>query len=108
MSTRQPQTSDYGAAGNNSRANQQVIEREPQGGPILKATTISFSGNTISDSGSGLGAFGTYVGNTVEVRGSASNNRAYVITAAAAGSLTVAQALTTESAGALVTLTYGE
>jgi hypothetical protein len=108
MSTRQPQTSDYSGASNNGRANQQVIEREQQGGPIVKTTTISFSGTTISDSGNGLAVFATYVGNTIEVRGSASNNRTYLVTAAAAGSITVGQALTTESAGALVTILYVE
>lgn len=72
------------------------------GGPTRRATTIGFSGSTISDSGNGLALFG--VGGLIEVQGSASNNRIYRVTTSAAGALDVTPALTTESAGALVTV----
>ncbi|MDR3418681.1 MAG: hypothetical protein P4L83_21115 [Nevskia sp.] len=109
MSTRSPQTSNFGAAGNTSRATSRTISEDP-GGPIYKASTISFSGTTISDSATGLAKFASYVGNTIEVRGSASNNREYLVTAVAGdgSTITVAQALTTEAAGALVTILDGE
>jgi hypothetical protein len=109
LSTRSPQTSNYGAAGNTSRATSRTISTDP-GGPIYKAATIGFSGVTISDSASGLGKFSGYVGNTIEVRGSARNNREYLVSAVASdgSTLTVAQALTTEAAGATVTILGAE
>jgi hypothetical protein len=107
MSTRSPQTSNYGASGNSSRANQQTISTDP-GGPIYKAATISFAGHTISDSANGFAPFAGLIGQALEVRGSASNNAIYTMTAYAAGALTVAQSLTTEAAGAGVTLLQAE
>ena len=107
MSTRQPVTIGYGASADTSRSNSRGTERDP-GGPIYKAATISFSGNTITDSANGFGRFATFVGALLEVRGSASNNRMYLVTAAGAGALTVRQNLTTESAGAAVTIIQAE
>lgn len=88
-------------SGNVSRANSRTWNRNP-GGPTRTATTISFNANTISDSGNGLALFG--VGGLIEVRGSASNNRVHRVTTSAAGALGVVPALTTESAGASVTI----
>ena len=106
--TRQPQTSNY-TTSNRSRSNSRSIQQDP-GGPTYKASTISFSGNTISDSANGFAPFASYVGNSIEVRGSASNNRVYIVTSYAAGALGVttfpgaASACTTEAAGALVSI----
>lgn len=109
MSTRIPQTSGFGASSNRGENNSRTISRDP-GGPNIKATTISFSGNTISDSANGLGVLAVYVANAIEVRGSVSNNRLYTCTAVAGdgSTVTVAQSLTTEVAGALVTIFEGE
>jgi len=66
-------------------------------------TGIAF-GNTadITDTGSGLAVFG--VNEVIEVRGSASNDGEYVVTASAAGTLSVVPNITTESAGASIEL----
>jgi hypothetical protein len=74
------------------------------------ATTISFAtaydGGTISDSGSGLGSFAE--GQTIGVTGSTSNDGSYVIQTVSAGSLVVkGPTMTTESAGASITLNAG-
>lgn len=73
------------------------------------ASTISFSsaGKTISDSGSGFGSFQT--GMTIKVSGSTSNDGLYMLhptTAPTSTTLTLqsADTLTTEAAGASVTL----
>lgn len=76
-------------------------------GPV---TTISFTtaadGGTITDSASGMGSFA--VGDTVGVTGSTSNDGTYVVSAAAAGSLTVkGVSMTTESLGDSITLRAG-
>lgn len=105
MSTRVEQTRAEGAAANNSRRGTLNYERDPQGGLTVKGTTISFTNpGTIADSGNGFGNF--LVGDRVEVRGSPANSRLYVLTAVAAGSLTVTPALvTTESAGPTILVT---
>lgn len=71
----------------------------------IEADTISFSGNTISDSGSGFGGFS--VNDKVLVSGSlnGSNDVQRKITSAAAGSIVVdGAALTAESAGNTITI----
>lgn len=103
MSTRRSQRLNQSAGGNLSRAPSRSTERDP-GGPVLKGTTISFTAaGTISDSGNGLAIFP--VGMDIEVRGSASNNRRFVVQTSAAGALTVLPGVVvTEAAGAGVTI----
>lgn len=107
MSTRAGQTLRQGASANGSRSNSRKIERDP-GGPVLIAATISFTNaGTISDSGNGLALF--VAGAEIEVRGSASNNRRFVVQTSAAGSLTVLPGVVvTEAAGATVTILAAE
>lgn len=71
---------------------------------IVEAETITFSGNTITDSGSGLGDF--VVNDVVRVEGSVmGNNVERTITSAAAGSIVIdGAALTTESTNTTVRL----
>jgi hypothetical protein len=71
----------------------------------LTATTISFTApDTIGDTGNGFGIFA--VGDFIEVEGTASNNGIYEIATQAVGTLTtVEQTITTESAGASMTIT---
>jgi hypothetical protein len=64
------------------------------------ASTISFSGTTISDSASG---FTFAIGDKILISGSTSNNGVYDITASTSSSLTVS-ALVTETAGQTVTI----
>lgn len=71
------------------------------------ATTIAFNDanpDTITDSGSGMGSF--EAGQTITVSGSTSNDGTYVISTAAAGTLTLqtADSLTAEVAGDSVTI----
>jgi hypothetical protein len=106
MSTRTPATSSFGSDGNQSRRDQQNIERDP-GGTITKSTGISFtSPGTIADSNSGLGW--VIVNGWVEIRGSAANSRNYNVIAASSPSLTVVPpVVTTEAAGPLVVALLG-
>jgi hypothetical protein len=99
MTTRVEQTRAEGAAANLSRRTMGLVERDPQGGLIVRGTTISFTNpGTIADSGNGLGSL--IVGDRIEVRGSPANSRVFTLTAAAAGSLTVVPAVvTSEVAG---------
>ena len=101
MSTRSPATISLAADSNNSRRDTRVVERDV--GLTLKVTTVSFtSTGTIADSGSGM-AFSA--GDVIEVRGSPLNSRRYAVTAASAGSLTVAPGVvSSESSGAAITL----
>jgi hypothetical protein len=73
----------------------------------VNGTTISAAspGNTIDDSGSGFGDF--KVGDWITTTGftNSENNGTFLVTAAAAGSLTVDATLVTEAAGASVTVT---
>jgi hypothetical protein len=70
---------------------------------VLSGATISFSApSTISDSGSGLGIFAE--GNVISVRGSASNDGIYTVNATGAGSITVTEPITTEGAGASISI----
>jgi len=76
------------------------------------ASTISFvtSGNQIQDSGNGLVTAGFEAGQTLIVEGSTSNDGQYLITAVAAGALTLdatVKAVTAEAAGEAVTLHGG-
>ena len=70
----------------------------------LTAMTLSASGSAISDSGSGLAIFAP--GDEVEVTGftEVTNNGVFMVRAAAAGSITLDRALTTEIAGNSVTI----
>jgi len=68
----------------------------------ITATTISFTAtDTISDSGTG---FAFAVGDKINISGTASNNGVFTILTAAAGTLTVAEAIATEGAGASMTI----
>jgi len=74
---------------------------------LLTGVTISFSattGNHILDSGSGFVTAGFEVGDKVIVSGSANNDGVYTVTAVAAGDLTVTETVTTETAGASITV----
>ncbi|MEE4109547.1 MAG: hypothetical protein V2I24_09380 [Halieaceae bacterium] len=67
----------------------------------IVATTIAGDANgTITDSGNGLGVF--EANSIIEVRGSASFDGEYVVTAVAAGALTVDPPVPTEAAGASI------
>lgn len=77
-----------------------------------RAATIAFNENTpdsdtITDSGNGFLVAGFQAGDQITVSGSASNDGTYVISAVVAGTITllVRNDLTTEAAGATVTLT---
>jgi hypothetical protein len=95
MSTRSPATSSQSASGDYSRRTQSSVSRDP-GGPIVAATTVSFTApDTISDSGNG---FQFAVGDPVEVRGSALNSRRFVVVTAAAGAITVAPTVVQDEA----------
>jgi hypothetical protein len=71
------------------------------------ATTIGFTTatKTIADSGNGLGYL--KVGDQIQISGAAqgANNGIFTVQTVAAGSVTVAEAVTTEAAGASVTIT---
>lgn len=75
-------------------------------GGYIKAATISFASNVISDSGSGFLAKNFQSGDTITVSGSTSNDGTYTVTTAAAGTLTLpaGTVLTTEAAAATVTI----
>ena len=74
-------------------------------GVTMTASTISFLGNTILDSGSGFVSAGFEVGQTVTISGTLHNNVTVVLTAVAAGTLTAsATAFTTETAGSSFTI----
>lgn len=102
MSTRRTTQKSQGAAGNLARAPQVNVSTK---GGNLRATTISFTNpGTIADSGNGLAIFP--VGARIRVRNSPRNSRQFQVTASAAGSLTVTPAVvTSESAGANITIT---
>lgn len=100
MSTRATQTTSLSAAGNLSRREQGNSQRKD----TMVATTIGFSStNSITDSANGLAVFPQ--GTRLRVRGSPLNSRMWVVTASAAGTLTVSPALVqTEAAGATIQL----
>jgi hypothetical protein len=105
MSTRTSQRRDAGAALNNTRRSQGRTSREPDGGAVLIGTGISFSGaSTILDSGNGMGAI--TVGRRIRVSGSPKNSRTWLVHGVTnAGQITVRPAqVTTESAGARITI----
>lgn len=88
MSSRRTQTVANGPAVNDSRRRTAHFDRDQLAG-TYKATTISFTApGTIADSANGLGAYA--VNDVIEVRGSALNSRPWTVTAAGAGSITVA------------------
>ena len=69
----------------------------------LVGTGIAFgNSNDITDTGDGLAVFA--VNDTIEVRGSADNDGEYIVSASAAGTLSVEPGITTESAGASIEL----
>lgn len=77
-----------------------------------RATTIAFNENapdadTITDSGNGLLIAGFQAGDQITVAGSASNDGTYTVETVVAGTITLLgrNDLTTEAAGATVTLT---
>lgn len=79
----------------------------------LSATTISFAaaGNKIADSAAGFATAGFAVGQTLIVEGSTSNDGQYLVTAVAAGELTLdadVKAVVDEAAGDNVTLHGGK
>lgn len=76
-------------------------------GGYIKTATISFATNVISDSGSGFLTKNFQSGDTITVSGSTSNDGNYTVVTAAAGTLTLdtGVVLTTEAAGATVTIT---
>lgn len=78
----------------------------------LTASTISFTRNasaadTINDSGDAMVSTGFVAGDMVKVSGSASNDGEYLVASVAAGALTLhsKEFLTTEAAGASMTVT---
>lgn len=78
----------------------------------LRAATIAFNENTpaddtITDSGNGFLVAGFQAGDQITVAGSASNDGTYTVASVAAGTITLLARndLTTEAAGATVTLT---
>jgi len=86
----------------------QVESSSNQEAEAYTNTTISFSGNRISDSAKGLGFIDA--NDIIQVSGSASNDGYYSVAAGAGdGSwVDVDQALTTEAAGASVTIRNGK
>jgi hypothetical protein len=104
MSTRTSQRVDRSASLNTTRRSQGRISRD-QGGATVVGTGISFTApDTIADSGNGLAAMG--VNAQIEVRGSPKNSRVFDVVTSAAGTLTVRPALvTSEAAGASITIT---
>lgn len=70
----------------------------------LTAATIAFtSPDTITDSGNDLIKF--LAGDYIEISGSASNNGTFLVSTTSAGTITVPSGITTEGAGATVTIT---
>ncbi len=71
---------------------------------LLTDTTISFTASdTIGDTGNGLGIFA--IGDLIRIEGTASNDGIFEVLTVAAGTLTVVETITTESAGASMTIT---
>lgn len=89
----------HSSSANSSRNPESHYTREKQGGAVLRATTISFTGaNTIGDSGNSLAQFS--VGMKIRVTGTTKNDRSYKVMTSAAGTLTVLPAvIQNESAG---------
>lgn len=93
--TRRLERRDEGPASNGQQA--QTGRATSIGAPMLRATTISFTGpDTIADSGNGLAIFPA--GARIRVQGSARNNREFLVVTSAAGSLTVRPARVTSAA----------
>ncbi len=70
----------------------------------LTATTISFTATaTISDSGNDLAQF--LAADYIEISGSTSNDGTFLVSTTSAGTITVPSGITTEGAGASVTIT---
>lgn len=96
-------------SGNPNSTNKYVSENDTSNGSTITASTIAFvdsNPDTITDSGNGFLAAGFRAGQTIVVSGSASNDGSYTLTGVAAGTLTLASgdSLTTEGAGASVTI----
>ncbi|MCX7378456.1 MAG: hypothetical protein NTY94_17130 [Alphaproteobacteria bacterium] len=104
MSTRTRQTVASGAS-LNATARQHTSFSADKGGANVKGTGISFtSPGTIADSGNGLGAL--RVGARIRVAGSPKNSRVWRVATSSAGSITVTPSqVTSEAAGAAITIT---
>lgn len=106
MATRNQQTKSLGASNNNSRSNRAKYERDR--GTTVIGTGIAFTNpGTITDSGNQLAVFA--LGQSFEVRGSPLNSRTFQVLTSAAGTLTVTPALvSTEGAGATITIALAD
>jgi len=104
MSTRNGQRSEQSASLNNTRRTQGRTSRD-KGGATVISTGISFvAGSNIVDSNDGFGALS--VGDRIEGRGSPRNSREFRVHTAAAGTIAVRpQLVTSEDAGATITIT---
>jgi hypothetical protein len=102
--TRLSQRKRDGSAANESRDYSRGCFQDV-GGPSYTASTISFSGNVISDSANGLGVF--TLGQYIQVTGAGqANNVSGVIISASAGALTLdgTNNFTTQVAGSPYTI----
>lgn len=104
--TQDENNANAGTSGAPSSINPFVTQNDTTNKATKTATTISFTApSTISDSGSGFVTAGFYIGQTITVTGSASNNGTYTITNVTAGVITVSQtSIVNEIAGASVTI----
>jgi lysophospholipase L1-like esterase len=93
-------------AGHNGVLKSPQVRLGENSGVTVTGSTISFNAatNTINDSANGLAGF--QANRLINVAGSVSNNRTFLVTGVTAGSLTVSTStpVTQESAGASVTL----
>lgn len=98
IGTRDRQLHTRGASANNTRAATSTNSQD-KGGLSATATDISFTNpDTIESAGSALPVF--EVGTLIQVSGSVSNNRTFVVLTSAADTMTVEGSfVTTESAG---------
>lgn len=96
-----------GTSGNPSTTNPYVTQNDTTNFATKTGTTIAFvdsNPDTITDSGNGFITAGFQVGQSIIITGSVSNNATRTITAVSAGSITVAESLVAEAAGATVTI----
>lgn len=88
---------------NNTRADTRRKTRD-LGGANKLATTLAFSGGSLTDSGDGL-ASGVFVaGQRLNVQGLATGNRNYIMGTVAAGSIALTPAPADNAAGAAVNI----
>ncbi len=95
-----------GTSGTPSSLNEYVTQNDTTNGATITGTTIAFvnATSTITDSGNGFVTAQFEVGQTITVSGTASNDGDYTLTAVAAGTLTVSEAVVDESAGSSFTI----